>query len=82
VQEIDKRHGLEPEQLTQLITRLRFEIGRYFEVPVAVITLIARGTLPRTTSGKVQRRRTKEMWLKGELPSVFGFDELPVASKE
>ncbi len=81
VQEIDRRHGLNSEQLTQLMTQIRYEISRYFEVPIAVITLIARGTLPRTTSGKVQRRRTKELWLKGELPSIFGFDELPATTK-
>lgn len=82
VQEIDKRHGLESEQMTQLLNKVRFEISRYFEVPVQVITLIARGTLPRTTSGKVQRRRTKELWLKGELPTLFGFDENPLPKPE
>lgn len=76
VQEINKRHGLENQQLNQLITKLHYEISRYFEIPVTRITLIARGTLPRTTSGKVQRRRTKDMWLKGEFLPLCGSDEL------
>lgn len=74
VQEINKRHSLDNHQLNLLLTKLRYEIGRYFEVP-AMITLIARGTLPRTTSGKVQRRRTKELWLEGEFSPLCGFDE-------
>ncbi len=74
VQEIDKRHGLETQQLHQLLTQLRHEVSRYFEVPVATITLIARGSLPRTTSGKVQRTRTKELWLNGELVPLFSLD--------
>ncbi|QXX95811.1 fatty acyl-AMP ligase [Serratia marcescens] len=82
VQEINKRHGLDNQQLNKRLTQLRYEISRYFEVPVAMITLIARGTLPRTTSGKVQRRRTKELWLSGELVPLFCLDEHSVNEKK
>lgn len=74
VQEVNKRHNLDDQQLRQLLTMTRYEISRNFEVPIAAITLIARGTLPRTTSGKVQRSRTKELWLKGELHQLIGSD--------
>ncbi|GAA2552760.1 fatty acyl-AMP ligase [Winogradskya consettensis] len=40
-------------------------------VPVTDVLLIRRGTLPRTTSGKVQRRACRDAYLDGEL-TVFG----------
>lgn len=81
VQEINKRHGLDEQNLNQLLTKIRYEISRCFEVPVAMITLISRGTLPRTTSGKVQRRRTKELWLSGELVPLFYLGTPPYQEK-
>jgi acyl-CoA synthetase (AMP-forming)/AMP-acid ligase II len=32
---------------------------------VAEVVMIAAGTLPKTTSGKAQRQKTKEAYLKG-----------------
>jgi fatty-acyl-CoA synthase len=50
---------------------LRAEIARRVRerttLTVSDVVLLAPGTLPKTTSGKLQRRRTRELYLAGEL---------------
>lgn len=67
IQEIDKRHGLTQPQLHEIITQAKLSISRYFEAAIHCIEIIPRGTLPRTTSGKVQRRLCKDLWMKDKL---------------
>jgi fatty-acyl-CoA synthase len=44
-------------------------IGRALGVPLADLVLVRRGTLPRTSSGKIQRRALREAYLRGEVQS-------------
>lgn len=46
-------------------------IAQQFDVPVASLVFVKPGTFPRTTSGKVQRARCKELALAGELEVVY-----------
>lgn len=46
-------------------------IGQQFDVSVSSIVFVKPGTFPRTTSGKVQRLRCKEMALQGQLDLVY-----------
>jgi acyl-CoA synthetase (AMP-forming)/AMP-acid ligase II/alkylation response protein AidB-like acyl-CoA dehydrogenase/acyl carrier protein len=46
-------------------------IGQQFDVSVSSIVFVKPGTFPRTTSGKVQRTRCREMALKGQLEVVY-----------
>jgi acyl-CoA synthetase (AMP-forming)/AMP-acid ligase II/alkylation response protein AidB-like acyl-CoA dehydrogenase/acyl carrier protein len=46
-------------------------IGRQFDVSVSSIVFVKPGSFPRTTSGKVQRTRCKELALAGELAVVY-----------
>jgi fatty-acyl-CoA synthase len=39
-----------------------------FGLNVAAIPVIPPGTLPKTSSGKLQRRKTRELYLEGKLP--------------
>src|ERR1700739_2522761 len=41
-------------------------VRNYLNVEVAVISLIAPRAIPRTSSGKIMRHKTKQMWLQGE----------------
>jgi acyl-CoA synthetase (AMP-forming)/AMP-acid ligase II/alkylation response protein AidB-like acyl-CoA dehydrogenase/acyl carrier protein len=64
-------------------------IGQQFDVSVSSIVFVKPGTFPRTTSGKVQRTRCREMALQGQLDVVYvmpgsifdrrGARELPAA---
>jgi nonribosomal peptide synthetase protein BlmVI len=46
--------------------RLRDRLG----IELAAITLIERGTIPRTTSGKTKRNACRELFLRGQLAAV------------
>lgn len=53
-----------PEDLEQ---NVRNTIVRSFGVPVEKVVLLQAGQLPKTSSGKLQRRKTRAMYLTGEL---------------
>ncbi|HEX5656173.1 MAG TPA: amino acid adenylation domain-containing protein [Polyangiales bacterium] len=53
--------------LPQLARAIRKAIAERFEIALHAVVLIANGTLPRTTSGKVQRRATRARLLDGSL---------------
>ena len=46
-------------------------IAQQFDVSVSSIVFVKPGTFPRTTSGKVQRTRCREMALQGQLDVVY-----------
>ncbi|APR99633.1 fatty acyl-AMP ligase [Pajaroellobacter abortibovis] len=50
-----------------LIEAISSTITSAFGLTVHKVVLVAPGTLPRTSSGKSQRSKTKEMYLKGQL---------------
>ena len=48
-------------------------VRNYLNVEVAVISLIAPRAIPRTSSGKIMRHKTKQMWLAGEFTVLSDF---------
>nr|BBH90792.1 hypothetical protein KTC_55430 [Thermosporothrix sp. COM3] len=56
--------------LTEVLTAARQAIAAEHELQVYAICLIKTGTLPKTSSGKVQRRATRQAFLDGELETV------------
>ncbi|HEY4010478.1 MAG TPA: thioester reductase domain-containing protein [Acidobacteriaceae bacterium] len=48
-------------------------VRSYLNVEVAVISLIAPRAIPRTSSGKIMRHKTKQMWLNGEFTILSDF---------
>jgi amino acid adenylation domain-containing protein len=50
---------------------IRDAIAERFEVSVYAVVLIRAGALPRTTSGKVQRRATRDRFLVGSLTGLW-----------
>src|SRR6202453_2640102 len=48
-------------------------VRSYLNVEVAVIALIAPRAIPRTSSGKIMRHKTKQMWLQGEFTVLSDF---------
>ncbi|GIH99795.1 fatty acyl-AMP ligase [Planobispora takensis] len=53
-----------------LARRVQGELGRVFGVPAVSVVLVERGGVGKTTSGKIQRSRTRELLLTGLLPVV------------
>src|SRR5580698_10100768 len=48
-------------------------VRSYLNVEVAVISLIAPRAIPRTSSGKIMRHKTKQMWRDGEFTILSDF---------
>jgi acyl transferase domain-containing protein/acyl carrier protein len=64
VQEVDKRAGADPEAL---MARIPEAIREAHDVTPAAVVLIKRGSLGKTSSGKVQRSATRSAFLAGAL---------------
>ena len=69
VQEIERteRHRIDPEELRELI---REGVADQHELFARHIALIRPGTLPKTTSGKIQRTLARTLWLEGRLETL------------
>ncbi|WP_173346187.1 non-ribosomal peptide synthetase/type I polyketide synthase [Pseudoduganella dura] len=72
VAETDRRFNPERDTDT-VLTAIRRGIADSHELKVAGIALIRQGTIPKTTSGKVQRRATSAMFLDGTLEEKAGW---------
>jgi acyl-CoA synthetase (AMP-forming)/AMP-acid ligase II len=69
VQEIERteRNKIDPVEMTGLI---REGITDQHELFAHHIALIRQGSLPKTTSGKIQRSLTRRLWLEGRLDAM------------
>jgi acyl-CoA synthetase (AMP-forming)/AMP-acid ligase II len=66
VQEME-RSWRAPLKLSDLVEGVRAAVVAEHEAMVADLVLIRTGTLPKTSSGKVQRRGTRQLYIDGEL---------------
>ncbi|WP_051356791.1 fatty acyl-AMP ligase [Azorhizobium doebereinerae] len=66
VQEVERtqRHAFVE---AEVFAAVRAAVVNNHEVALAKIVLIRPGTIPKTTSGKIQRGRTRQQWLDGTL---------------
>ena len=69
VQEIERteRHKIDQEELKELI---REGVADQHELSARHIALIRPGTLPKTTSGKIQHALARRLWLEGRMPTL------------
>jgi acyl-CoA synthetase (AMP-forming)/AMP-acid ligase II len=69
VQEVERtlRHGLD---LDVIAARIREAVASEHEIAVHDIALIRPASLPKTTSGKVQRTLARQLWEEGRLERV------------
>ncbi|KWN79892.1 fatty acyl-AMP ligase [Burkholderia ubonensis] len=66
VQEV-QRSEVGEMQFSECAMAIRAEISANFGVPVSRIVFVRNGSIPRTTSGKVQRSKTKFLLINGQL---------------
>jgi acyl-CoA synthetase (AMP-forming)/AMP-acid ligase II len=57
----------QPEQRERLIAEVRGAVQRMVGLPLDEVVLVPSRTIPKTTSGKVQRARTRSLYLSGTL---------------
>lgn len=67
VQEVERtqRRSLDFDEVRRCITEA---VTRQHEIAIKTIVLIPPATLPKTTSGKIQRSLARKLWLGGRLP--------------
>ncbi|MEU8308456.1 fatty acyl-AMP ligase [Actinomadura sp. NPDC048955] len=69
VQEISTRAAA-GTPLEEVAAAVRTRVARTFELPAVSVVLAARGSVRRTTSGKMQRRQTREAFLTGRITEL------------
>jgi acyl-CoA synthetase (AMP-forming)/AMP-acid ligase II len=55
----------------RLVAAVRELVSREYGVRVSAVSLVRAGQVPRTTSGKIQRGRTRQLFLSGALDAVY-----------
>jgi acyl-CoA synthetase (AMP-forming)/AMP-acid ligase II len=66
VQEVERTHRNRSD-IAEVVGDIREAVVNEHEVAVDTVVLISPGTIPRTTSGKIQRNLTRALWLQGAL---------------
>ncbi len=58
------------DALQQALAVVRIKVAEELELPLALVAICERGAIPKTTSGKIQRRLCRTLLLAGELEIV------------
>lgn len=66
--EVDRGHR--NEDWASVVNRIRQTIVEHHEIETHAVVLPRQASLPRTTSGKIQRRRCRQLYLDGQLKVV------------
>lgn len=77
----------EKEMLPQIVKSIRRAISQQYLIDIYGVVLVAENTIPRTASGKLQRRLCQQRYLEHQLPILFAHykqleDDVAVHSKE
>ena len=73
VQELERRA---PSDLGGLVERVRQAVTEEHEVQPHAIVLVSAGSVPKTSSGKLQRRACREMFLSGSFEALAEWREV------
>jgi acyl-CoA synthetase (AMP-forming)/AMP-acid ligase II/alkylation response protein AidB-like acyl-CoA dehydrogenase/acyl carrier protein len=76
-----RRAALRQLDVRAVVGAIRGAVAQHHELSLQAVVLLQPGTLPRTSSGKVQRRACARAFASGELAEVFRW-EAPVATAD
>ena len=76
VAELNKVRRGDAADNAEVVAAIRQAVAEQHDASVDRVVLIPAGKLPKTTSGKVQRRATRALLLAGELETVFVWDRV------
>jgi acyl-CoA synthetase (AMP-forming)/AMP-acid ligase II len=79
VQELNRETHPSQVDLEDVASTIRESISLGFEIRPYAVALVRRGTIPRTSSGKLQRQACRASLLRGELETVFQLRDGPLA---
>jgi acyl-CoA synthetase (AMP-forming)/AMP-acid ligase II len=69
VQEVDRSHRRDIE-IEEIVACIREAVANEHEIALDSIVLIRPGTIPKTTSGKIQRSAVRRMWLQNSFKAT------------
>jgi acyl-CoA synthetase (AMP-forming)/AMP-acid ligase II len=69
VQEVERTYRYRLD-ICEIEACIREAVINEHEIALDTIVLVGPGTIPKTTSGKIQRARTRQMWLQGSFESL------------
>jgi acyl-CoA synthetase (AMP-forming)/AMP-acid ligase II len=79
VQELNRKDNPSNINLEDVSTSIREQISLEFDVRAYAVALVRRGTIPKTSSGKIQRRACRAALLDGSLETVFVLNDGPLS---
>ena len=80
VQELNRKSHPSEVDVEDVALKIRESISLQFEIRPYAVALVRRGTIPKTSSGKLQRRACRAAMLDGELPTIFQLGDGPLPS--
>ena len=80
VQELERRY-LRNAKMSEVVASVRHAVTEHHELQVHAVVLVRTGSIPKTSSGKIQRRATRAAYLDGTL-AVVATDILPAGASE
>src|SRR5215216_8111288 len=80
VQELERRY-VRNAKVSEVVASVRHAVTEHHELQVHAVVLVRTGSIPKTSSGKVQRRATRAAYLDGTL-AVVATDILPAGASE
>ena len=79
VQELNRKDHPSNVEFEDVAVRIREQISLEFEVRAYAVALVRRGTIPKTSSGKIQRRACRAALLDGGLETLFVLNDGPLS---
>jgi acyl-CoA synthetase (AMP-forming)/AMP-acid ligase II len=69
VQEVERTHRRDIE-IEDIVACIREAVANEHEIALDSIVLIRPGSIPKTTSGKIQRSAARRMWLQNSFETI------------
>jgi len=79
VQELNRKDHPSTIEFEEVAAKIREQISLEFEVRAYAVALVRRNTIPKTSSGKIQRRACRAALLDGSLETLFVLNDGPLS---
>ncbi|WP_396956156.1 amino acid adenylation domain-containing protein [Nitrosomonas sp.] len=75
-----RRKKLSSEKAREILNAMRQVLGESSDAPIGILVLVPPGTVPKTSSGKIQRQACKQIYLEQRMPILMQSGEHAVVS--
>jgi len=79
VQELNRKDHPSTIEFEEVAAKIREQISLEFEVRAYAVALVRRNSIPKTSSGKIQRRACRAALLDGSLETLFVLNDGPLS---